>query len=188
MKLEDLNSATLQTWRRDALNYLRGYFRDKSPEYEDAVSEAFVKIIQDAQSPAPKLDVSSGTVRRLAFCKTIDSYRRTQVHRKAPHEDWDTPLSIIDLWEQKEDDFETLVQLMDSLSPRHQLLLGLKYKAISRNQLDDMAVKDVHSFISNKYDDSFVAEHYGFKSTQSVRTERHRALSLLKESVHKSQK
>jgi DNA-directed RNA polymerase specialized sigma24 family protein len=190
-ELSELNATIFKKWRREAVNYLRYYFKNRTSlsDCEDAVSEAFCKLIEDAQAPSPKLAFTGGTVKRIAFCRAVDAFRKTETRRKAPTKamSFDTPLSINDLFEQKEDDFETIVRHIDALKLRHQQLLALKYKAIPRSHLEEMTITDVHSFISKNYDDSFIAEQYGFKSSQSVRTERHRALNILRGAVKKSQ-
>lgn len=190
-ELSELNTTVFKKWRRDAVNYLRYCFNNRTSlsECEDAVSEAFCKLIEDAQAPSPKLAFTGGTVKRIAFCRAVDSFRKIETRRKAPTEEisFDTPLSINDLLEQKEDEFETVVAHIGQLSYRHRLLLELKFKAVPRSQLEDMTEEEVNVFLSKKYDDSVVAEQYGFRSQQSVRTERHRALNLVRESVRKSQ-
>lgn len=186
--MEILNKNTFDKWWRETLSFLKYKFRNNShAECEDWASEAFYLLIKDAQSDKQKLTFSVNSLKLLAYRRAVDEWRKNQ--RRPPTNSFESipPLSISGFLEQNEDKFESVVAHISALRPHHRLLLELKYKAVSRSQLENMTDEGVHVFMSKKYGDSVVAEEYGFKSPQSVRMERHRALNLLRESIYKSQ-
>jgi hypothetical protein len=169
--------STYQQWRKFTFYALKQQFSNVNESIlEDAISDAYFQMWEDANSEEPRLTISQNTLKYLAKCRTIDALRkyRHEVYTENIPEDVDYQCVNCD----NDAIIQQLIEILANLNPRQRFLIETKYKI---KDLQNLSTDEVSAFLEEDFSDVEIAKKYNYPSTGAVRAARYQALNRLRQ-------